>query len=333
MKILYVGMKYDYGDPKRGGYSLEHYNFYDSLVAMEGGAHEIVYFAFDEVMNAQGKNAMNRELLRVVRQEKPNFCFFVLFNNEIYKETLQEIKEHSGAVTYNWFCDDHWRFHNFSKHYTPYFHWVSTTDSAAPEKYHRAGFHHVLKTQWACSDSLYKPYPLSQQYDVLFIGQPYGERTHIINSIKDAGMRVDCFGYGWPNGRVWGEGMIQKFSEGKINLNFARSSGTLSLKKFGKIFFSKAGGAYTLNPISTWMDEYRAFCDAIATRQIKTRNFEVPGCGGFLMTDYADNLKDYYEDGKEIVVFKDVPDLIEKARYYLTHESERARIARAGYER
>ena len=28
MKILYVAMKYDYGNPKRG-YSFEHYNFFD----------------------------------------------------------------------------------------------------------------------------------------------------------------------------------------------------------------------------------------------------------------------------------------------------------------
>ena len=67
--------------------------------------------------------------------------------------------------------------------------------------------------------------------------------------------------------------------------------------------------------------------------QIKGRNFEVPGSGGFLLTADADNLTDYFEDGKEIVIFKDTKDLIEKAKYYLGHENERAAIAEAGYQR
>ncbi len=37
-------------------------------------------------------------------------------------------------------------------------------------------------------------------------------------------------------------------------------------------------------------------------------------------------------DGKEIVTFSDTRDLIEKIRYYLAHDDERAAIAQAGYE-
>ena len=67
--------------------------------------------------------------------------------------------------------------------------------------------------------------------------------------------------------------------------------------------------------------------------QIKARNFEVPGCGGFLLSGQAENLADYYVDGQEIVIFKNLRDLIDKIRYYLEHDEERARIAEAGYER
>ena len=67
--------------------------------------------------------------------------------------------------------------------------------------------------------------------------------------------------------------------------------------------------------------------------QIKARNFEIPGCGGFLLTGRADNLDDYYEVGKEIVYFENTQDLIEKVRHYLHHEDERAAIAQAGYQR
>jgi spore maturation protein CgeB len=67
--------------------------------------------------------------------------------------------------------------------------------------------------------------------------------------------------------------------------------------------------------------------------QIKGRNFEVPGCGGFLLTGPAEHLGDYYEIGKEVASFSSVDEMIERIRYYLSHEDERRAIAKAGHER
>jgi spore maturation protein CgeB len=67
--------------------------------------------------------------------------------------------------------------------------------------------------------------------------------------------------------------------------------------------------------------------------QIKARNFEIPGCGGFLLTGRTDNLEDYYDIINEVSCFEDADGLIDKVRYYLQHENERAAIAQAGYQR
>src|SRR3972149_554001 len=56
MRILYVAMQYDYGNPSQG-YSFEHYNFYDSL---RGMGHEILYFDFLELEQVYGRDEMNR---------------------------------------------------------------------------------------------------------------------------------------------------------------------------------------------------------------------------------------------------------------------------------
>ena len=332
MKILYCAMKYDYGAPARGGYSLEHYNFYESLRRYQNHRHEIFYFPFDEIMREVGQDEMNRRLLAAVRDHKPDFCFFVLFKDEITKATLAKLKQKTSTITYNWFCDDHWRFHNFSKHYAPLFHFISTTDSQAPAKYRAIGYTNVIKTQWACSPAVYKPYPVLKTYTASFLGQPYGDRPRLIAALTKAGIPVTCYGPGWPAGRVWGEEMVKKFSASKINLNFAKSSGR-DWKGLAKVFLNKTAGCYRLNPISSWLDELRSYRDRVVIKQIKTRNFEVPGSGGFLLTDAADNVDEYYTDGKEIVIFKNISDLIEKARYYASHDAEREAIAKAGYER
>ena len=60
---------------------------------------------------------------------------------------------------------------------------------------------------------------------------------------------------------------------------------------------------------------------------------EVPGAGGFLMTENAENLDQFYRVGEEIVVYEGVSDLADKITYFLGRPEERGRIAMAGHVR
>lgn len=63
------------------------------------------------------------------------------------------------------------------------------------------------------------------------------------------------------------------------------------------------------------------------------RFFEILACGGFLLTNYLDDLEKLFELDKEIVCYRDAKELREKAKYYLAHPKEREEIARRGHER
>ncbi|OGZ27139.1 MAG: hypothetical protein A2365_00520 [Candidatus Nealsonbacteria bacterium RIFOXYB1_FULL_40_15] len=323
-KILYIALKYDYGDPKRG-FGFEHYNFYDSLVNM---GNEVVYFPFDEAMINYGKEKMNELLLETARKENPDLCFFFLFGDEIKKETVKKIS--SEFLTFNWFADDHWRFYNFSRHWASCFTWAGTTDSEAPEKYNRIGIKNVIKTQWACNHFIYKPLGGEKRHDVSFVGQPHGNRPQIIEKLRKAGINVKCWGKGWPAGRISQDEMIKIFSESRINLNLTKSSKDNLIKSSAKIFLS--GRSLKINPPKTWIDNFRSM-QAKKREQIKGRTFEIPGCGGFMITGKADNIGEYYKENEEIVLYKNTEDLINKIKYYLKAEKEREEIAEKGYKR
>ena len=330
MKILYIGMKYEYGK-KELGYSFEHYNFYDSLSKMR--EHQIIYFPFDEIILEKGRDKMNKELLEVVQKEKPDLCFFFLFGDEIKKQTIKKITRENKTTTFNWFADDHFRFCNFSKYYAPLFNWVSTTDSQAIKKYNKIGYKNAIKTQWACNQFLYKPSNIEKIYDVSFIGQPHSDRRKVVDKIKKAGINIKCWGNGWENGRVSQDEMIKIFSQSKINLNLTKSSGNINLKALASIFLKKElNNSLKIVSPKYWLGNFQFILNK-KREQIKGRNFEIPGCKGFLLTSGADNLTDYYEDGKEIVIYKDINDMIDKIKYYLEHNEEREAIAKAGYER
>ena len=67
---------------------------------------------------------------------------------------------------------------------------------------------------------------------------------------------------------------------------------------------------------------------------VTMRVFEGTMGGALLLTDGVDNgLDRLFRIGEEIVVYKDDTDLVEKIRYYLSHEEERAMIAHAGHLR
>ena len=61
--------------------------------------------------------------------------------------------------------------------------------------------------------------------------------------------------------------------------------------------------------------------------------FEAKACKTFVLTDYGKEYLDYFEEGKNIVTFKNKKELLDKIKYYLENEKEREKIAEASYNR
>jgi spore maturation protein CgeB len=333
MKILYVSNRYDYMNPKRGG-GFEHYNFYTTLVQMNNSSNEVITFYPDELIQTKTEEEINKDLLEVAYKEKPDLIFFCAGGGIIKKKTAKELTDKSGAVTMIWMSDDHWAFEKASKYWAPLFNWVTTTDSKAPAKYKKIGCNNVIKTQWACNPEVYKRLGLPKIYDVVFVGHPHSHRKKVFKALENAGVKIEVWGSGSSRGRISQDEMIKVFNQAKICLNFTRSSGIL-WKELASLFFHRRmyDRKIMINSPIRFIDSLKAFSSTMKTNQIKARNFEISACGSICFTDYADDLGNYYEIGKETVCFDNNQDLINKIKYYLKNEDEREAIAKAGYER
>lgn len=74
-------------------------------------------------------------------------------------------------------------------------------------------------------------------------------------------------------------------------------------------------------------------CINVAMKEdLNMRCFEVMGAGGFLLTDYVPYMEELFEDGKHCAIYRSHDEAVDKAKYYLSHDEERERIAQAGHE-
>ena len=328
MKILYVASKYDYGIPERG-FSFEHYNFFNSLYNM---GNEIIYFDYMDILSKLGKRHMNDLLLETFHVEKPELMFVFLSEYELYPQVISQISKSGRLVTVNWFADDHWRFDNYSRFCAPHFNWVVTTDADAITKYHAVGCRNVVLSQWACNHFLYKKLDLKPVHEVSFIGQAYGNRQAIIEKIRKCGVNVITHGQGWPSGRINQEQMVKIINRSRVNLNLANSS-----VKYASSWVNLVDryALYTPGIKRVWRKLRSSLPASIANlqqiSQIKGRNFEVPGCGGFLLTDYVKGLDEYYLPDVDIVCYNSFDELMEKVNYYLVRDELRESIALQGW--
>jgi spore maturation protein CgeB len=301
VKILCVFGRNAYGDAARGeGY--EHANFLPALRAL---GHETVLFeSFDRSAYADFAE-MNRAFVRAIESERPDAVLCVLMGYELWTETLDLARGLCSGPVINWGTDDSWKYEQFARFIAPHVDCYATTSARGLERGRREGRANVVLTQWAAGDAALAAPLLAAQcrHKVSFVGSAYGNRRRWIEQLARRGIEVDCFGYGWPKGPVAAADIPRIVRESVVSLNFGDS------------------GLHVRG-----LRLYRS-------RQIKARVFEVPGAGGFLLTQAADGLERFYHDGNEITVFGDANELAAKIRYYLEHLDERDRIAIAGHER
>jgi spore maturation protein CgeB len=293
MKVLCVFGQHQYGDPTRG-VGTEYAAF---VPALQRIGHDVIHFDSWEKYKFADYAELNQALLAVVDRERPDVMLTVQRDYEIWLETLQIIQARGDVATIAWTTDDSWKYREVSRFIGPAYHAMTTTYADCVEQYHRDGISAVLLTQWAAnSERLTAPLPAAAcQYAVSFVGAAYGDRRQKIADLQSQGITVNCFGHGWPTGSVEAAEIPKIVQQSIISLNFANA--------------------------------YKG------VNQVKARTFEVPGAGGFLLTEAASGLERAYIDGQEIVVFSNTAELVSKIKYFLEHPIQRDAIANAGFWR
>lgn len=66
---------------------------------------------------------------------------------------------------------------------------------------------------------------------------------------------------------------------------------------------------------------------------VPQRVFDIMSVGGFVMSNYQEEMEELFVPDREIIVFHDMDEMMDKAGYYLSHEKKRVQIAMAGYKR
>ncbi len=292
MKVLCVFGKHQYGMPDLG-IGTEYAAF---IPALKNLGFQVSHFESWDRSIYSGYAELNKSLIKTIERISPDLMLVVQMHYEIWIETLTLIRERTNVRTVCWTTDDSWKYREVSRFIGRYYHTMTTTYDYIIQNYHADGIRNVLLTQWAAkSQDLMEPIPAKQcRYGVTFIGAAHGGRKRRIDAIRKSGIKIKCWGSGWPGGPIAADEIASIMRDSVISLNFANSKGR---------------------------------------NQIKARNFEVPGAGGFLLSEKAPGLDNYYQNGEEIGVFSDTEELISKIKYYLSEHEHRDRIAQAGFER
>ncbi len=253
------------------------------------------------------REEMNRDLLgfaRTLLRERPVHVFFTYLSGELVTPATTRELSALGVPVVNLSLNDKEAFtgrvreglatgvRDICRSFDLC--WTSTRD--ALEKYCVEGATPLYLPEGA-NPGVHRPYDVEKEIDVSFVGQCYGNRPAVIDALRNAGIRVETFGPGWPNGPLSTGEMVRTYSRSRVNLGF--------------------GG------VAGHKDTY---C-------LKGRDFEVPMSGGLYLTEAYEELERFFEVGKEIVTYSGAEDLVGKIRWLLSNPGEADAIRKAGRRR
>ena len=139
---------------------------------------------------------------------------------------------------------------------------------------------------------------LQRDIDVSFVGSigNWEHRGEYLDFLRGQGIDVVARGGGEFETRISTEEYSNIINRSKISLNFCRHR----------------NGGYS---------------------QIKGRVLDILGCRTCLIEDEGEETKNFFEDGKDFVMVRSKEEMVEKVRYYLSHDAEREAIAQSGYQK
>jgi spore maturation protein CgeB len=152
--------------------------------------------------------------------------------------------------------------------------------------------------------------PRKLSYDIVFIGGLGGIYAGGVSNLERLAERFDA--------AIWGYG-----------INYLEASSPLHRCYRGPLFGVEM--FQTLHNSKIAFNRHSNLADLEYANNM--RLYEATGVGTLLLTDYKQNLSDMFDPGREVIAYRNTDECVELAGYYLTHDEEREKIARAGQRR
>lgn len=330
MKILYYY-------PEQNDFMLkwQKFHFFDEL-SYHGIEFEVInpldYNNFDQ---------SNEAIVTKLKKGRYDLFFSCLCYEElIYPETLKEIK--AIGVPSLCFRPDNLSIPMRDKSIAPLYDLVWLTAKETQYLYDKWGAKTIF-APYAANPFAYKFNPRELVRRVCFIGVPHGSRSVILNTLisNDVPLDIYCKKTNKSiNHNVDEIKTVNYQQEGFLKANINR----LRFKEGRKILLGRIVQKFIKEqPLESnehtrvlprlsfeeMIQNYSnyslslSFTSFGSTGVLKNplnimnlRNFEIPMCGGIQLCKYSDESSNYFEDGKEIVMYSNEEEMIEKAFFY-----------------
>lgn len=263
----------------------------------------------------------NRDVLNLARSAE--FDFVLVFKGMYLRaETVQYLRE-LGKPVYNFYPDVSFVDHgNFIPEALRYYDCVFTTKTYHGEQeladfnigklqYVRHGFDPEVHRPLVLSDAQRVKYGC----DVSFVGCWSPEKEHLISCILNSrkNFKVIVYGIGW------------KYA----SIEFRNALGN-NLRP--GVFGDELSVAYQASKVNLGLLSHAAG-DASMSDQTTVRTFQIPASKSFMLHEDTTEVRYFFEPDREVLLFTDEEDMLQKLDIALGDEELRATIVERGYQR
>ena len=334
-------------------------NLYEPLVDM---GHEVVLFSATEGRLAMQHNdvfsrvAFSQKLLDTFRREhvKKSFdLFFAYLMDGMVESTVIDDIRKTGVPTCNFSCNNAHQFYLVDE-LSPHFDYNLHSEKDARDKFLAIGAN-PLWWPMASNPKYFKPVDVPRNIQASFVGANYALRSRYIAHLLENGIDAHAYGPGWVSGSLthWRSFVKrylflwqvissinpQKQSAASAKLadhDYRRClSARFPANMHSPVSDDELIALYSRSHISLgFLEVYdRHDPSRSVTRHLHLREFEAPMSGALYCTGYMDELAEMFETDKEVLVYRNQHELLDKIRFYLAHPYQSEMIRQAGRKR
>lgn len=294
--------------------------------------------------------------LKTIRQKEKNIIFLsYFFPKQINLDILIEIKR-MGIPFVNFYCDNVRDFKYIPKEFNAFdLNWVPEIDALKMYKNKKLNFLHLPMPMWV--DYKYRNLPNLENNNFVFIGSKDNTREELLNNIISKGIDIKIYGGNWNNNTINEVEIFQKKNLKSRLLHFNKQISHNGISSFLWKFIYPKYQNINLGNLQKHIYgnlDFETYNDTLKQSQIvlginrvpinkfkfqnypvysRLRDIEAPMLGACYLTEFTNDLAHFYEIGKEIEVYRDENELIEKVKILKSDGEKRKKIRLLGQKK